>query len=692
MKKIIFAVLLSIGTFAMQAQVNADSLWAVWNDEDQADTNRLKAMDDLSFQHYMRSLSDLDSAFYCAQQTIDLAKEKELKKYEAIGLHNMASVEINRGDLDLCLELSHQSLALRTEIGDKKQIGRSLAMIGLVHRVKGDSKIALEYNNDALANFEEAGDKALISHALSNISYIYSGHGQTQKAIDFLSRALIAMEGSKDPYIESTMLIGMGNLYLNAEDPTKAKEYAELAIEKSKKVNYLAGELQALLLYGNILSSEGEHEEAILICEEVLSATQKNESPTIRNYAFTLMGWTYQELGDYDNALKYYKEGIKISESLNLKSTALTNAIELGMVYKLKKDGKNALKWCEKGLSLAEIAGDIKHQSHACKCLYESHKLLNNGSKALDYHERFLVLNDSLQMKEAGQKLQELEFERTMFQDSIAQAETDRLVFEAHQEEVRKKNKTKNIFFGVGLFSLLLAGGLFSRNRYIKRSRDIIEKEKDRSNNLLLNILPADIAEELKIHGKAEARDFDMVSILFTDFKGFTEASSKMTASMLVTEINACFEAFDAICEKYKVEKIKTIGDAYMAAGGLPVPTDDSTKNTILAALEMQAFISKRKAEMDAQNKPAFEMRVGIHTGHVVAGIVGVKKFQYDIWGDTVNTASRIESKGEAGKVNISQATYDLLKDDPQFTFESRGKIEAKGKGEMAMYFVKGTS
>lgn len=222
----------------------------------------------------------------------------------------------------------------------------------------------------------------------------------------------------------------------------------------------------------------------------------------------------------------------------------------------------------------------------------------------------------------------------------------------------------------------------------MKKSKIEIEIEKNKSESLLLNILPADIAEELKIHGKAEARDFDMVSILFTDFKGFTATSEKMSAQDLVGEINTCFEAFDGIMAKYSVEKIKTIGDAYMAAGGLPVPTDDSVKNTVLAAFEMQAFISKRKAEMDAEGKPAFEMRVGIHTGPVVAGIVGVKKFQYDIWGDTVNTASRMESSGEVGNVNISEATYEILKNDSQFSFENRGKIEAKGKGEMEMYFV----
>ncbi len=204
----------------------------------------------------------------------------------------------------------------------------------------------------------------------------------------------------------------------------------------------------------------------------------------------------------------------------------------------------------------------------------------------------------------------------------------------------------------------------------------------------MLNILPAEIAEELKEKGEAAARDYEIVSILFSDFKDYTEKSKNLTASGLIREINHCFKGFDNICEKFGIEKIKTIGDAYMAAGGLPVPSDNSIQNTVLAALEMQSFISARMADMKAKNQIAFEMRLGIHTGPVVAGIVGVKKFQYDIWGDTVNTASRMETNGEIGKVNISQNTYDFIKDDPRFTFESRGKIRVKGKGEMQMWFV----
>jgi len=222
----------------------------------------------------------------------------------------------------------------------------------------------------------------------------------------------------------------------------------------------------------------------------------------------------------------------------------------------------------------------------------------------------------------------------------------------------------------------------------IRNQNEKILKEKELSDKLLKNILPNEIAEELKKNGKADAKLIEEVSILFTDFVSFTKVVARMNAFELVSELNVYFGAFDQIIEKYKIEKIKTIGDSYMAAGGLPIPTSDSIKNTVLAGLEMQKFISSRKIKNEAEGKPVFEMRVGIHTGPVVAGIVGMKKFQYDIWGDTVNTASRIESNSEAGKVNISHATYNLLQDDPQFTFESRGIIEAKGKGKVEMWFV----
>lgn len=248
--------------------------------------------------------------------------------------------------------------------------------------------------------------------------------------------------------------------------------------------------------------------------------------------------------------------------------------------------------------------------------------------------------------------------------------------------------RTRNIYLFSGLGVLLLAGGLWGRLRLTRRAKSAIQKEKDISENLLLNILPEEVAEELKVKGYADAQLIDQVTVLFTDFKGFTALSEIVTPKQLVHDLHECFSAFDRICEKHGIEKIKTIGDAYMAAGGLPTPNITHAQDVVRAALAMAEVVEKGKAKKVADGLPFFEIRIGVHTGPVVAGIVGVKKFQYDIWGDTVNTASRMESSGAPGKVNISQTTYALLHDRPEFNFTARGKIAAKGKGDLEMFFV----
>jgi len=250
---------------------------------------------------------------------------------------------------------------------------------------------------------------------------------------------------------------------------------------------------------------------------------------------------------------------------------------------------------------------------------------------------------------------------------------------------LKQQEVLRNSLIGGAFALLLLAILLFNRNRIKTRANSIlaeknqiIEVEKERSDSLLLNILPEQTAKELKENGKTMARHYESVSVLFSDFESFTTIAEKCTPEELVEELDTCFRAFDAIIEKHGIEKIKTIGDAYMCASGLPDTNPEHAINLVKAALEMQAFMKG--------NQGPFTMRLGIHSGSVVAGVVGSKKFAFDIWGDAVNLAARMEQSGEVGKVNISSATNDLVKD--KFKCVSRGKIAAKHKGEVMMYFV----
>tara|TARA_R110000744_G_scaffold373458_1_gene485627 strand:+ start:121 stop:5238 length:5118 start_codon:yes stop_codon:yes gene_type:complete len=220
----------------------------------------------------------------------------------------------------------------------------------------------------------------------------------------------------------------------------------------------------------------------------------------------------------------------------------------------------------------------------------------------------------------------------------------------------------------------------------VKERTHELQLEKDKSDKLLLNILPPETAEELKATGTTKAKNFEVVTILFTDFVNFTEQSEKLTPQELVTEINYYYSVFDAIVHKYNVEKIKTIGDSYMCASGLTISKNADATDMVNVALEIRDFIYSERKKRLGKNKSSFEIRIGINTGPVVAGVVGTKKFAYDIWGDAVNVASRMESSGEPGHINISGTTFELIKD--YFNCTYRGKIQAKNKGLVDMYFV----
>ncbi len=222
----------------------------------------------------------------------------------------------------------------------------------------------------------------------------------------------------------------------------------------------------------------------------------------------------------------------------------------------------------------------------------------------------------------------------------------------------------------------------------MQRQKRIAEEERNRANALLLNIMPNLVATELKEKGSVAPAHYPIASVLFADLAGFTRISKGLNPTELLQELNVLFVGFDTIAERHNMEKIKTLGDGYMAAGGIPVQNSTNPVDAVLAALEMIEFVRKTREENQVKGMPPWELRVGVHTGPIVAGVLGKYKFNYDIWGGTVNTASRMESAGEPGRVNISGITYQLIKD--KFKCTGRGDITVKNMGKMDMYFVEG--
>ncbi|HMV78244.1 MAG TPA: adenylate/guanylate cyclase domain-containing protein [Leptospiraceae bacterium] len=240
-------------------------------------------------------------------------------------------------------------------------------------------------------------------------------------------------------------------------------------------------------------------------------------------------------------------------------------------------------------------------------------------------------------------------------------------------------------FFSVGQYFLYNAISVITKEN--QRLLDIVEKEQKENEKLLQNILPVSVSEELKSFGKASPTEFESASVLFTDFVGFTSIAEKMNPAELIAELDICFSFFDQVCKKYNLEKLKTIGDSYMCVGGVPIENSTHSEDAVYAALEIQRFMKEMKTERERSGRKFWEIRIGIHSGPLVAGIIGSTKFSYDIWGSTVNIASRMESSGTAGRINVSEAVKKLTEN--KFLFEHRGRIKTK-ESEFEMYYVLG--
>jgi adenylate cyclase len=720
-------VLIILLTAPVSGNVNRDSLFAVYNNENQPDSARLKAVHNLAWHGYL--FSKPDSAYVFAQLHLQLAEKAGKKDHRAIALNTMGASFHVRGEYKKALEyyqLTYQadslnddprgmagslnnigsiysalgnyeealtqyehSVSLLREAEDMQTLAFTLHNMGMLSHNKGDYGKALEYYAQSIEIKEQIDDKLGVATTLNNIGNTYNTRGDYVNALSNFRKALTYYDALNNLQSKATTLNNIGNIFRYQKDYPKATDYYQRSLVLCKEIGDQRGISLALHSLGTTFLEQKDFGQARNHFQQSLEIDEATDD--LRNMAYSLhnIGSVYAEEGNHQKALQYIGRSLEIQQEIADKKGIVNSLTSIGKSEQKLGNYNSALKHCNEALAMAVEMDALSYQKDACECLYKAYREMGEPLQALIFYERKIALNDSLNEGETIRQLERMEFSNKMMADSLIREEEKLRLALVHERELSRQTQNRNIAIATGVLMLLLAGGTLNRLQYVRRSKAALQKEKDRSEELLLNILPEETAEELKEKGSSEAQLIESVTVLFTDFKGFTQLSEILTPKELVRDLHDCFSAFDRILDKYGIEKIKTIGDAYMAAGGLPTPTSDHAKRVVSAALEMRDFVEEGKQRKIAANLPYFEIRIGGHTGPVVAGIVGIKKFQYDIWGDTVNTASRMESSGEVGKVNISAATYELLKDDQDFAFESRGKIKAKGKGEIEMLFVK---
>ncbi|MBP7166770.1 MAG: tetratricopeptide repeat protein [Bacteroidia bacterium] len=621
----------------------------------------------------------LQASLLFAQSTMD-SLQRLLKKADEDTNKVNILLELSKANFsdapDQAIKYAEESKALSLRLNWQKGVALSLKNIGRSYYTKGDYVQTLDYWNQSIAVFDSIGDKAGVANLLSNLGAVFFNQGDDASALDYYLKSLKQAEEIEDTLRIVTTCINIGAVYFNKKAThSKAKEFYLRALPLSEKINDLDAIGTVTVNLGEIYLENNSLDTALFYFEKSLKAYEGSE-----NLPYTLIniGKVYRKQAQYDKAIDFQQRAYDYAKGLDSKNDMALALIALAETYAEKGEYKVALeKFHEAEVISKEIGADYQLKD-AYQGLSSAYARIKDYNNAYRYQALLLNIKDTLYNLDIEKKLGTLQFsfEIDKKESKISLLTKDK---EIQEQEIKRQKLVRNSFIG-GFAIVLLFAAVFLKQK------NRISKEKKRSEELLLNILPEETAEELKATGTAKAKSFDMVSVMFTDFKNFTQASELLSAEELVAEINLCYSEFDKIVTRYGLEKIKTIGDSYMCAGGLPVTNTTHPVDIIKAGLEMQQWIQDHKVYRTERNLPFFELRLGIHTGPVVAGIVGIKKFAYDIWGDTVNTASRMESSGAIGKVNISGTTYDIVKD--HFECTHRGKIEAKNKGQIDMYFV----
>jgi len=559
-------------------------------------------------------------------------------------LELLRNLSFNETDLSKSLQYAEALIALSTAERNYLYLHRGYFQKGNKHRLAGDMNKSL----DAFFKSSEAAIKAKYivgeGTSYSSIADVYSTMGNSKNAQTYYARAIALLRKGGNDITLASSLLNAGDEYLKDKKFDTALEYFEESGAIFKKADYLPGTAYNL---GNI-------------------------------------GMVYAEQGKDDLAMDYIGRAIQILEKLEDYYAISDYLTYMADIYRKKGNFTKALGYANRSLELAQKYGLKDQVSKSNLKLSELYESMGNTAAAFKFYKDHITYRDSVSNLQTIQQMADL---RTNYEVSQKQVQVNLLKKDAEIQQLKSKRQRNLIYATVLSFALILvvAMGVYRRYTFVKRTNRIIEEERNTSDRLLRNILPDETAHELKQNGKVKAKKFESVTVLFTDFEGFTKYAENLPPEKLVESVDYYFSHFDTIMEKYGIEKIKTVGDAYMCVAGLPFERPDHACKMVLAAIEILEFV-ENSHRFPTKDQTRFRARIGLNSGAVVAGIVGTKKFAYDIWGDTVNIASRMESCSEPGKINISETTFDLVKD--HFTCTYRGEIAVKNRGNLKMYFV----
>jgi class 3 adenylate cyclase/Tfp pilus assembly protein PilF len=667
---------------ANQEQVKIDSLLNVVNLHPN-DSNGVKAYMGMVEIVY---LSDPAKAEFYSKKAKSIAEKIQFYDGETDACGWLAFLFEQRGAIDSALIYYDRSLALSRKMGYKKNEAIILNNIAAIYKDQGKIKEALDNYQQGIAIDREIKNMDGVASIYNNIGLIYFDQGQIQQALDYYNQSLLLEDSLKDKGGIATSLHNIAGVYKDQKQYDEAMDYGQRSLKLSEGSNDKYSMGYDIIFIGSIYEEEGKISQALNEYKKSLQIRESIDDKQGMAYSLRYIGAAYEKLDSIPKAFSSYSSCIELFDSLEDKSGMSAALSKFGNLYLLSGDTAKAREQGLRSLTLAKELGYPVDIRDAAELLEKVYRKEGMWESALEMKDLFSRMRDSVS---------NIETHKSAMKDKFRyEYEKKAIVLKAEQDEKINEQKIFRNAFIVGfILVLLLAGALYNRykiklnaNLALTQKNEIISEEKERSEKLLLNILPADIATELKTSGAAKAKDYESVTVMFTDFKDFTKVGEKLSPQELVNEIDYYFKAFDDIIGKYRIEKIKTIGDAYMCASGIPTAYENHADEMVNAAIEIRDFMKKAKKEKLAKGEPVFEIRIGINTGPLIAGVVGTTKFTYDIWGDSVNIASRMESNSESGKINISSSTHELVKE--KYVCIHRGKIEAKNKGMIDMYFV----